>query len=161
MPSGKTHFKIEMATLLIAAGAGAGLNHHFRFVKWEDVTTLGLVFVGSYLFSSLMLSPDMDLARSDPQNRWGVLRVLWRPYAALFHHRGLSHNPIFGPLTRVAYLALIAVAVLAGLHYGLEVELKFLKHWWEDLRAIPLWAIGAGLFLPHELHILADKLFKN
>ena len=161
MPSGKTHFHIEFAALVIIIGVGATLNHYREFMKWEEAGTLGLIFTVSYLFSSLLLSPDLDLAQSGPQHRWGLFRVLWLPYAGMFRHRGLSHNPLFGPLTRIAYLGLLAAGVLAGLHYGFEMELKFLRHWWEDLQGKPLWAVGIGMFLPNELHILADKLFKN
>ncbi len=37
---------------------------------------------------------------------WGPLRVIWGPYAALHTHRGRSHNSLFGPLSRLLYLAL-------------------------------------------------------
>ena len=161
MPSGKTHLHIELAALVVVVGGGLALNHAFEWMKWKEVYTLLPAFVAAYLFSSLLLSPDLDLARSGPQSRWGLFRVLWLPYAGMFRHRGLSHNPLFGPLTRIAYLGLLAAGVLAGLHYGFEMELKFLEHWWEDFQGRPLWAVGIGMFLPNELHILADKLFKN
>lgn len=153
--------RIELAVLVVLTGIGLGVNHMYRLVKWEEARVLGLAFAISYLFSSLLLSPDLDLGRSDSQNRWGMLRVLWLPYAALFRHRGLSHNPLFGPLTRIGYLGLLVAAAMAGLHYGFEVDLAFLEYWWEKLDGTPLWAIGIGLMLPNEIHILADRLLKN
>ena len=161
MPSGKTHLRIELAALVAVVGGGLALNRAYGWMKWEEAQTLLPAFVAAYLFSSLLLSPDLDLARSGPQSRWGLFRALWLPYAGLFRHRGLSHNPLFGPLSRAAYLGILLAGALAGLHYGFGVELKFLKHWWQDLQGRPLWAIGIGMLLPNELHILADKLFKG
>lgn len=158
MPSGKAHLRIELGILVLTVGVGLLLNHLYRYMVWEDAATPAMCFVGAYLFSSLLMSPDLDLVRSRPQSRWGVFRVLWLPYAVCFRHWGISHNAVFGPVTRIVYLGLLVCAVLAGLHYGLGVELAFLKHWREDLRGLPVWAIGIGLFLPNELHILVDRL---
>ena len=158
MPSGRAHLRIELGALVLITGAGVGLNHVYQYVKWGDATAPGLCFLGAYLFSSLLMSPDMDLVRSRPQSRWGVFRLLWLPYAVCFRHWGISHNLVFGPMTRIVYLALVVCTVLALLHYSFGVELGFLEHWREDLYSVPLWAIGVGLFLPNELHILVDKV---
>jgi uncharacterized metal-binding protein len=162
MPSGKTHLKVELFSLAGFAAIACGANAFFELVDWEDeFKALALVFSCAYLFSALLLSPDLDLARSDPHNRWGLLRICWIPYAKLFRHRGLSHNPLLGPLSRLVYLGLWASLVLAGLHYLFEVEIEFLRHWWEDLRGTPLWALGLGLVLPNEIHILLDKIYRD
>ena len=161
MPSGRTHFALELALLPAIVALALWLNHLTGYYSLDEITPPSVAFVLAYLFSSLFLSPDMDLARSGPQNRWRCLRVLWLPYVALFRHRGMSHNPILGPPTRVAYLAGIVGTVVYGLHYGLGWKLTFPDHWWTDLRALPLWAIGIGLLLPNEVHILADKVFSR
>ena len=71
-----------------------GTNFAFELANCEDeFQPLTLVLSATYLFSALLLSPDLDLARSDPHNRWGYPRVCWTPYAKLFRHHGLSHNP--------------------------------------------------------------------
>ena len=72
-------------------------------------------FVSAYLFSMTLLSPDLDLAKSDSYRRWGPLRWLWAPYAAAFKHRRVSHHPLFGPITRIAYVSLIGFVVLLSL----------------------------------------------
>ena len=109
----------------------------------------------------MLLSPDLDLARSDPHNRWGLLRHCWKPYAKLFRHRGVSHNPLLGPLSRLFYLGLWAAAVLAGLYYLFAVEMEFLHHWKENLRGAALWALSIGLVLPNEIHILLDRIYSD
>jgi len=162
MPSGKNHLKAELAALGAIALAAAGGNALWGFADWQDqFQPLALIFALAYLFSSLLLSPDLDLARSDPHNRWGLLRHCWKPYAKLFRHRGVSHNPLLGPLSRLFYLGLWAAAVLAGLHYLFAVEMEFLHHWKEDLRGAALWALSIGLVLPNEIHILLDRIYSD
>lgn len=114
------------------------------------------LFLSSYLFSSLLLSPDLDLRGSDPYRRWGAASVLWRPYAHFFRHRAISHHIIFGPLTRIAYLGgIVSLALIAVLHFsGKHVQLS-----------IPQWPlIGSllcGLYLPNQIHTLADALWSR
>jgi len=107
MPSGRTHLKIE-AILLFGWTALAGYLLSIQAVTVDAV----IAFVLAYAFSMLFLSPDLDLARSRASRRWGFARVLWLPYALLFRHRGLSHSPLLGPLTRILYLLAIALLVL-------------------------------------------------
>jgi len=71
-----------------------GANFAFELANCEDeFQPLTLVLSATYLFSALLLSPDLDLARSDLHNRWDYPRVCWTLYAKLFRHHGLSHNP--------------------------------------------------------------------
>ena len=162
MPSGKNHLKAELAALGAIAHAAAGGNAFWAFADWQDqFQPLALIFALAYLFSSLLLSPDLDLARSDPHNRRGLLRHCWKPYAKLFRHRGVSHNPLLGPLSRLVYLGLWAAAVLAGLHYLFAVEMEFLHHWKENLRGAALWSLSIGLVLPNEIHILLDRIYSD
>ncbi len=101
MPSGKNHHKAETATLAAIIAITSGANFAFELAYWEDeFQSLALVFSAAYLFSALLLSPDLDLARSDPHNRWGYPRVCWTPYAKLFRHGELSHKPLLGSLSR-------------------------------------------------------------
>ena len=98
--------------------AGLGLSAYFweplsgYFVR-DELVEYGTVFVLAYLFGTFLLSPDMDLAQSDPMSNWGLFRFLWRPYAHLFKHRGISHMPVVGTLTRVLYLLVMLYMVLA------------------------------------------------
>ncbi len=159
MPAGKTHLKVELLVLLAVVTLAGAANAYFELAAWDgEFKVLAIAFGCAYLFSALFLSPDLDLARSDPHNRWGALRVCWIPYAKLFRHRGYSHNPLIGPLSRLLYLLLWVALVLAGLHYGFAVGLEFLRHWWQDLSGTPLLALALGLMLPNEIHILLDKI---
>ncbi|MBC7098181.1 DUF2227 family putative metal-binding protein [Candidatus Bipolaricaulota bacterium] len=142
MPAGKVHLVFELVTLpgWVLAGGLAG-------VEEGDLTVFSL----SYVAASLLLSPDLDLARSDPSRRWGALRFLWAPYAALFRHRGISHSPL-GPLTRVLYLIALSALVFLPLHLlaGVPLPSRF------PLEIIP--PMLAGVYLPHLLHVGLDRL---
>jgi uncharacterized metal-binding protein len=148
MPSGRTHLRIE-GVLLAVWGAAAVLCARLAWVSATEMAA----FVVAYLFSMLLLSPDLDLAESDSYRRWGLLRWLWAPYASAFRHRRISHHPLFGPITRIAYVVAIALAAL--LVYVLV-----------DRRAAPrlvlpmnvVFAVLIGLYLPNLSHILVDGL---
>uniref|UniRef100_UPI001C2FDA98 DUF2227 family putative metal-binding protein n=1 Tax=Deinococcus sp. GbtcB9 TaxID=2824754 RepID=UPI001C2FDA98 len=52
-----------------------------------------------------LVPPALDLRRSDARRRWGKMRFIWAPYAALSRHRGMSHTYPAGPTIRLADLA--------------------------------------------------------
>ena len=144
MPSGKTHLKFELATLPLWAAGGAILG-----VPWREL----VIFTFSYVGASLLLSPDIDLADSSPARRWGVLRLFWFPYAWLFRHRGLSHSVLFGPLTRVLYLAFLAFLAWIALYLAFGVRLGW--HWPPPASVA---AFACGVYLSNLLHVLLDRL---
>lgn len=144
MPSGKVHLTVELTLLpgWVAAGALIGLPR----------LTL-TAFALSYTCASLLLSPDLDLARSSPASRWGPLRLLWAPYAWLFRHRGLSHSLFWGPATRLLYLSGLVLLVLLPLHVWLEAPLP---------QAFPtqiLTPVLAGVYLSHLMHVGLDGVW--
>jgi len=148
MPSGRTHLRIEILLLVVWVAAGVLLARQSRVGSTELAG-----FVVAYLFSMLLLSPDLDLAKSDSYRRWGPLRWLWAPYAAAFRHRRISHHPLFGPITRIAYVGLLA---LIGLLVYLLVSRTAAPR-----ITIPtnlVFAVLIGLYLPNLTHILADGL---
>ena len=60
MPSGKTHLKLEIAALCIIGALAGGANAYFALADWEDeFQPLALLFSCAYLFSTLLLSPDL------------------------------------------------------------------------------------------------------
>ncbi|MBE0635420.1 DUF2227 family putative metal-binding protein [Candidatus Bipolaricaulota bacterium] len=148
MPSGKAHLRMEAMMLILWIACAVVL-------VWKDQIALlhaGL-FAGAYIFSMLLLSPDLDLAKSDAFHRWGILRWLWLPYAWVFRHRQMSHHLLWGPLTRMAYVGLAAVAIGALVRLG-----------WRETTlgsqppAASILAICLGVYLPNLEHILADRL---
>ncbi len=148
MPSGRTHLRIE-AVLLAAWAAAAVLCAYREWVGTAEIAG----FIAAYLFSMFLLSPDLDLAKSDSYRRWGPLRWLWMPYATAFRHRRISHHPLFGPLTRIAYVGILALTALFV--YVLVSRSTTPK------LVIPIdlvLAVLIGLYLPNLTHILVDGL---
>ncbi len=142
MPHASRHLAWELGLLPPA------LLLAYRLGLREELLPLGL----GYLGGSLFLSPDLDLYASRATRRWGILRLLWWPYARLFRHRGISHHPLWGPLTRLLYLGAVLVLFGLGLHFlGLRLP-QFPRAW-----------VGPallGLWLPQLLHVLLDRLIR-
>jgi Uncharacterized metal-binding protein len=112
-----------------------------------------LPFAVGYLVGTFWLTPDLDLATSRPSKRWGILRLIWLPYAWLFPHRGLSHRPFLGALTRVLYLAAIAglgLWLLDTLGYHLRFNFPVGQNWL---------SFFAGIFVADLLHLFLDTIF--
>ncbi len=147
VPSGRFHLASEAVLLALLAAGGVWL-------AWRGLVrapALG-AFLAGYVVGMLFLSPDLDLARTRPARRWGWLAVVWRPYAALFRHRGLSHHVLWGPLTRIAYLGILGGGALAGLAAWLGLRLGLER--WVDAA----WPAVAGVYVPNALHALLDAV---
>lgn len=165
VPSGRTHLKLDILLLVLITGVAAGYRESLvDRVGPEMVLHCGTAFLVAYVFSSLLLSPDLDLVRSRPAHRWGPLSWIWVPYAWLFRHRGVSHVPVIGTLTRVAYLAatLAALAWFAAL--ALDLSVPSAADMAREVRqADPalIVCVTAGLLSPGLLHIVADKIARR
>ena len=99
--NGKAHFTTN-AIILFGT---------FGIVASQKSELLTPAMTGSTL--GLLITPDYDFKQIYIKSIIGkipVLGVLWNvywwPYAVLFKHRKLSHNIIFGTLTRFIYLLL-------------------------------------------------------
>lgn len=143
MPGGNVHLAVEMGSLPAWVLAGGALGAERATLLW---------FAGAYVGASLFLSPDLDLATSRAAQRWRGARALWRPYAALFRHRGISHSPLLGPLTRLVYLALLGGIGWGILHAVAGVPFPRSFPWGSLLPVL------IGLYLPQLLHIALDRL---
>ncbi|MDP2215856.1 MAG: metal-binding protein [Methanolobus sp.] len=151
MPDGKTH---EIINALVLMASIAGLYYlsteYGNAVVGSYLNTYTiLIFSATYLFATFFLSPDLDID-SRPYRRWKIFRILWWPYKVIFKHRGFSHNPILGPLSIVANLALIVIPLLllAGV----------------DLQNMPpnfIAAAIAGIVLSIEVHIISDSVISK
>lgn len=150
MPSGKTHLRIELFLLPVFVT----LFYLFVDVSWADVA----LFAGAYLFSSLMLSPDLDLRHNQTRRRWRLLGFIWIPYTKIFKHRGVSHSVLFGTLTRLCYLGLIAVFIAWGLSYFKlwSIPVAQLASSPIDLQLVGI--LVSGLWLPNILHTFVDHM---
>ena len=112
MPSGRVHDGVN-TVLTLAVGPVA-------YAGGFDVADIVLFTLGS-LFATYYLSPDLDLEGTRPVRRWGRLSFIWKPYSSVVPHRGISHYPIVGILTRLGYLflvfALFWFSLVGLLHY--------------------------------------------
>lgn len=96
MPSGSTHDRITLWSLPVVTALSTILTRSGN---------LTLLVSGGFLFSGLVLSPDLDL-HSRPFKRWGWLRWIWIPYQKVMRHRSIfSHGLLIGTTLRVLYLA--------------------------------------------------------
>lgn len=112
MASGKTH---DQSIFISLPG--------FLVLIFHNVTTDALTLVTFsifYIFSGLYLSPDIDMKKSRPSQRWSILKVYWHPYRALFKHKGnffnrnfFTHFPVIATTIRLSYFLFIPVTVLA------------------------------------------------
>jgi uncharacterized metal-binding protein len=147
MPSGRTHLAIEAGVLSAFAAAGTVL-----VLRGSLPTESLLAFVGGFAFSMTFLTPDLDLVHSRPMRRWGRLSILWWPYAKMFRHRGVSHHMVWGPLTRMAYLTLLAAATAVGLGALLGLPLSLGRP------DASVWAMLAGIYVPNVAHTVVDAV---
>ena len=110
--------------------------------------------LSGYTIGAYWLTPDLDMAGDQPVwslRLWGPLRVIWYPYGWLFRHRGLSHDWVLGPLTRLLYLLLLLAPVLqmAG-----AFRVVF------DTERAPLWLAGlTGYYLSQWAHLVLDLVY--
>jgi len=153
VPSGRVHNLTNIAVYSVLA-AGVLIASRQQVLTVTPVQALNFslgFFVGTFL-----LSPDLDLAEGqvDSKRRWGVLGILWVPYGMLFSHRGLSHTWLLGPLTRLAYLAVMVALIIGLLRFVWpEVPLPGLP---QPLSLKVLLPLLIGYYLSQWLHLLAD-----
>ena len=142
MPSGRVHETVNLLALPPTL-----------YVLPESLPKLPFAF--GYLIGTFWLTPDLDLATSRPSQRWGILRLIWLPYAWLFPHRGLSHRPLLGAITRVLYLAALAglgLLLLDTLGYRLQFNFPIGQSWL---------SFFAGILFADFLHLSLDAFFRR
>lgn len=158
VPSGRVHNLINIAAYSVLA-AGVLYAVKTNMVVVTPVQTLN--FTLGFMAGTFLLSPDLDLSegRVDSKRHWGILGFLWIPYGMIFCHRGLSHTWILGPLTRLAYMA-VMIAIIVGLirSFAPEVQLPQIP---QPISLKFLVPIIAGYYLSQWLHLLADGVYPD
>lgn len=97
--NGKTHFAANCFILFGTFGIVATQRPEL-LVPAMTGSTLGALITPDYDFKSIYIKSVINKIPI-----FGALwNVYWWPYAVIFKHRKLSHNWIFGTLTRFLYL---------------------------------------------------------
>jgi uncharacterized metal-binding protein len=132
MPSKDIH---QAATLLLAGTA-------YHLAASHTGTPEEQLLAVSGILTGVVITPDMDLA----ENFSG--EPFWYLYGRLFKHRGVSHWPVVGTLTRIAYTAVFLVPFIWLFGYG----------WWLvlQIRTGFFFVWLAGLSAADTLHYLLD-----
>ena len=163
VPSGRTH---ETINLVFFGGLAAGYAYARAQGLTGEVSDLiqptVTLFSVSYMVGTFLVTPDLDLAENSVRSKsnWGLLGLLWVPYGALFSHRGLSHTWFLGPLTRLLYLVMVALALswvvtVLSPYFGYTFSIRTrLAYNWQEL------ALGAlsGYYLSQWLHLIVDGI---
>ncbi len=113
----------------------------------------------SFLYASFFFHPDLDLAHKTKLfSVKGILTFPFRSYSLFFRHRGISHHPLLGTLSRVVWMIgfLVLLRYLffqgntpKGFTYLLEKKKSFLPF------------IFLGFFSADLSHIGLDFLFSK
>ena len=148
MPKYKTHTTINLAFALPT----------FLILIYFSLTPSYLhllIFSGAFIYTSLFMSPDMDLART---LKWyslrGLLSLPFRSYSYIFKHRGLSHSLLLGSLTRIVWLSLFISLVLC---LCTKLSHHHILHYLINHKKELFYAL-AGICSADGTHILTDKL---
>lgn len=138
MPSYRTHVSVNLFLGLPLALAALKYT-----VQSTPIDTL--CFTGAFAYGTLFLHPDLDLARNIRLfSLKGLLTFPFRPYSYLFRHRGISHMPLIGTLTRVLWLLGFFWVI------GWVIPIHFEQPY--------VWFGLAGLALADLSHVLLDSL---
>ena len=148
MSNYKTHTKFNLFLALPILAVSAYYLFH---PSWKCLA----LFSATYFYSTLFMSPDMDLAHQI--RLWSIRGILTSPfrlYSKIFSHRGLSHSIVFGTLTRLLFLAALVLLVLFLINQSIPNRDAFIlmlrKHQ-------AYFSYGfAGVFLADVSHLLLD-----
>ena len=151
MPSGFVHDTINLTFIIFAS-----LVYFFLPYDYYPFFLLGFVF------STFLLSPDLDLSYSKVSKRWGILKIFFYPYFILSSHRGISHFPVLGTLIRYSYLILLGIFLLGIYTYLINksFDLKFFntfKYYILSYKYHILFFLLGGI-LADAVHIILDKI---
>jgi uncharacterized metal-binding protein len=118
MPSGRTHDRVTLWSLPWITGGTLLLTRR---------GDLALIVASGFLFSGLLLSPDLDL-KSRPFKRWGWLRIIWIPYQKFLSHRStFSHGFLIGTTVRILYLMVVVFLIAV---FGVAIAQLILGFQW-------------------------------
>jgi len=105
MPGDATH--VKSAKFVAAIGAVILYTCGMDLV-WVVATVV------TFMFGVMYLSPDLDLPRVGPVQRWGALKIGWAPFEKIIPHRSRwSHGWILGLITiQLNFFIILAILIL-------------------------------------------------
>lgn len=143
MPSYRTHISVNLFL---------GLPLSLAALKYAVLSTPNDIFsfAAAFIYGTFFLHPDLDLARNIRLfSLKGILTLPFRPYSYFFRHRGISHMPLIGTITRVVWL----LAFFWLIYFAIGWAFPQLN-WDEPL----LWFAIGGLAVADLIHVLLDLI---
>ncbi len=112
-----------------------------------------IIFSATFVYATLYMNPDLDLANKIKLFSFrGLLTLPFRGYSRLFRHRGISHIPLIGTLTRILWLGAILYLILALIGHEQPSRATLLA-----LMKTPTFLFGlAGIAIADLCHLLLD-----
>jgi len=117
--------------------------------------SLMLTFSICFIYSTYFMNPDLDLANKIKLlSIRGILSLPFRGYSLIFKHRGISHSPFFGTLTRVGYLGSFFYLIILFFDIQLINKNEFI-----NVLKSELFLYGfLGIFFSDISHLILDKI---
>ena len=117
----KTHTKFNLIIAL-------PITIYLIYLLFNPKINYLLTFGGCFIYSTLFMNPDMDIANKIKLFSFkGLMTFPFRIYSFFFHHRGISHKIIIGTLTRVVFLFLFFIVIMFVIDYSLISKKIFLR----------------------------------
>lgn len=124
----------------------------FRFVHSSYLHIS--VFSFCFAYSTLFMNPDLDLSNQIKLfSLRGFFSLPFRFYSYFFKHRGISHTPIIGSLTRIIWLFAFLAIFFYLIH--LPFDSKGIFHFYHHYQKELLFGL-AGIFIADFFHLLLD-----
>lgn len=126
-------------------------------IKYFDFWPL----VGGFLLATYLFSPDNDLG---PRSETWPLSFFTYSYKFFFRHRGLSHNIIIGPISRLIYWFAIAFGFLWITNSYYQILFQrffislFIEHSMQFIEYKAFYSFVIGHWLADISHIMVDKI---
>jgi len=148
MASYKTHSTFNIFLALPALLVGI---YYFIHPPYALLVT----FIATFAYCTLFMNPDLDLAHNIKLlSIRGILTLPFRLYSLVFKHRGISHSLIFGSLTRIIWLAGMALLVFYLVYKALPSTHNFYAYY--KYYKFYIWYAAAGICLADWSHLLLD-----
>jgi uncharacterized metal-binding protein len=113
------------------------------------------IFAGAFVYTTFFMNPDLDLVHKIKLfSLRGLFSLPFRAYSTIFKHRGISHLPLLGSLTRLVWLLGIALLIFFLIYQTLPSKAG-LAYYWSHYKCFFIYGF-AGVVLADLCHLLLD-----